>query len=53
MLKLKLFGVLLSIDIVISVKSLFTGLIMLIDNKTPNNLSFSLVTILQSLLVLG
>ena len=52
-LKLKLFGILLLIDIVVSVKSLFTELMILIDNKTPNDLSFSLVTVLQSLLILG
>ena len=52
-LKLKLFGVLLSIDIVVSVKSLFTELMVLINYKTPNYLNFSLVTTLQSLLVLG
>ena len=52
-LKLKLFGVLLSIDIIVSVKSLFTELMVLINYKTPNDLNFSLVTTLQSLLILG
>ena len=47
-LKLKLFVVVLLIDIVDSVLGLFTELMVLINDKTPNNLSFSFVTTLQS-----
>ena len=38
---LKLFGILLSTDIVVSVESLFTGMTMSIDDKTSNGLSLS------------
>ena len=38
-LKVKPFGVLLSNDIVVSIKSLLTETKMLIDNKMPNDLS--------------
>jgi len=41
-LKLKLFGVLLSINIIVSVRRLFTEPTMSIDNETPNGLSLGL-----------
>ena len=40
-LKVKPFGVLLSIDIVVSIKSLVTEMKMSIDNKMANGLSLN------------